>query len=43
MQAEALLAAAKAKIYEDIKYKFRLGQKVIHKEFGKSRLVFGKY
>eukprot|EP00246_Nothoceros_aenigmaticus_P015245 TRINITY_DN6245_c0_g1_i3.p1 TRINITY_DN6245_c0_g1~~TRINITY_DN6245_c0_g1_i3.p1 ORF type:complete len:324 (-),score=62.02 TRINITY_DN6245_c0_g1_i3:289-1260(-) len=41
LEAEALLAAAKAKIYENIKYAFRLGQKVKHKIFGYMGVICG--
>lgn len=35
LEAESLAASAKALVYENTQYAFRLGQKVKHKMFGK--------
>ncbi|KAL8138135.1 hypothetical protein V2J09_004136 [Rumex salicifolius] len=41
LEAEALAASAKALAYENLKYNFRLGQKVKHKNFGYKGVICG--
>ncbi|CAI9096508.1 OLC1v1032674C2 [Oldenlandia corymbosa var. corymbosa] len=41
LEAESLAATVKAQAYENIQYKFRLGQKVRHKTFGYRAVICG--
>lgn len=41
LEAETLAASAKAMAYDNVQYKFRLGQKVIHKTFGYRGVICG--